>query len=76
GGAFRNRRDKDYHGLQRHGACPLAPRAFGQPPYGLEKLPLGRGRKADVNAQQPVTGAGHLRLRLDVQPRQGRLLHV
>ncbi|MFK2375479.1 hypothetical protein ACIXN0_08525, partial [Bacteroides fragilis] len=50
--------------------------AFGQPPHGLEKLPLGRGREADVDARQPVTGAGHLRLRLDVQPCQGRLLHA
>ena len=71
GGAFRNRRDKDHHGLQRHGACPLAPRAFGQPPHGWRSYPLGRGREADVDARQPVTGAGHLRLRLDVQPRRG-----
>src|SRR3712207_7191365 len=49
-------------GLQRYGSCPLASRVFGRQAYGPAKLPLGRGRKADVDALQPVIDRKSTRL--------------
>ena len=43
---------------------------------GFPKLPLGRGRKAHVDALQSVCRTGHLRLRLGGKPHTGRIRHV